>query len=342
MSDFNSSLPIRTEAAGDVVVKVGDATTPAQQLEIDASGRVTTKLTDGTGNAVTSQVNGSARALDVGINVSGVQIDPRSIRALTASDIVTSAQGAPNTIANAWPVKLTDGTNTASFTAAGESKVSVTQPLPTGANTIGTVNAKLQDGAGTAVTSTTINAKQRLDVNAATDGTSGTASPFATTMVGGTDGTNLRALSTDASGKLKVDLFDATGTAFSAGNPLPVAIAASLAGTLVNDYNTVSAVAAAATSNHDYTITTSKTFSGKLFWASASGKLKIEVQTSVDGTTFVSKWVGFNSTANPNIAIALDLLTINDTGVGSKIRISRTNIDKTAMDVYSTISGVEN
>ena len=47
-------------------------------------------LNDGSGNPVTSQVNGTQRALDVGIDVAGVQIDPRSIRALTSSDIVTA------------------------------------------------------------------------------------------------------------------------------------------------------------------------------------------------------------------------------------------------------------
>lgn len=47
-------------------------------------------LNDGAGNPVTSQVNGTQRALDVGIDVAGVQIDPRAIRALTSTDVVTS------------------------------------------------------------------------------------------------------------------------------------------------------------------------------------------------------------------------------------------------------------
>lgn len=140
MADFDSSLPVRTQSPGDVVVKVGDATIPTQQLAVDSSGRVTIKLQDGTGNALTSQVNGAQRALDIGINVAGVQIDPRVIRALTASDIVTANQGTPNTAANRWQVQGTDGTNSQTYLATGEAKVSVTQPLPTGANTIGSVN----------------------------------------------------------------------------------------------------------------------------------------------------------------------------------------------------------
>lgn len=93
MADFNSSLPVRTQTNGDVAVKIVDGTTVSQALGVDASGRLTIKLDDGAGNAVTSQASGAQRALDVGINVSGVQIDPRQIRLLTATDVVTAQQG---------------------------------------------------------------------------------------------------------------------------------------------------------------------------------------------------------------------------------------------------------
>lgn len=128
---------------------------------------------DASGNSITSQSNGSQRALDIGINVSGSQIDPRartwtllnttdSVNALqsgtwttgrtwsllnttdsvnavqsgtwttgrtwdltSATDSVaagqlgtwTVAQGTANTVANAWPITLTDGTDTANITA---------------------------------------------------------------------------------------------------------------------------------------------------------------------------------------------------------------------------------
>lgn len=38
MADFNSSLPVRTQDAGDVIAKLADATIPSQQLAISASG----------------------------------------------------------------------------------------------------------------------------------------------------------------------------------------------------------------------------------------------------------------------------------------------------------------
>jgi hypothetical protein len=43
------------------------------------------------------------------------------------------------------------------------------------------------------------------------DGITSTAVPSVTTQVGGSDGTNLRTISTDTSGKVKIDLFDGSG-----------------------------------------------------------------------------------------------------------------------------------
>jgi hypothetical protein len=40
MADFDSSLPIRTEQDGDVVAKIADATTPSQQLKVEADGSI--------------------------------------------------------------------------------------------------------------------------------------------------------------------------------------------------------------------------------------------------------------------------------------------------------------
>lgn len=87
---FNTSLP---------------ALTNGQQaaLQLDFSGRlfiapltnssvVKAQLQDNAGNGLTSQASGGQRALDVGIDVAGVQVDPRQIRALTSADVVTAVQ----------------------------------------------------------------------------------------------------------------------------------------------------------------------------------------------------------------------------------------------------------
>ena len=130
------------------------------------------------------------------------------------------------------------------------------------------------------------------------------------------------------------------GANVSIANPIPVSVVFP-GGSSVNDYSTVAALAAGASTNHDYAITASKTFYGRMFWAAGSGMIKAEVQISPDGTTFTSKWVGFNSTATPNIEIQLDNLVITETGTGAKIRIIMTNRDNKPQDVYSTISGTE-
>lgn len=258
MSDYNSSLPVRTQNNGDVVAKIGDGTTPSQQLAIDSSGKITSKLNDGSGNAVTSQANGVQRALDVGINVSGVQIDPRSIRALTNSDVV---------------------------------------------------KAQLQDNAGAAITLGQKVSASSVPVVIASDQSSLNVAP----TVG--------------------------GSAVSPTNPFPVYIQDG--GTSINNYNTSAAIAAAGTSNHDYTVTTAKTLHLSQIHAAASGKLKIEcqVETGVASGTFNSIFVGFNSTSNPSIDIPLSAEI--DVAAGVRVRVIRTNLDLAAQDVYSTISGHE-
>jgi hypothetical protein len=64
MADFNSSLPIRTETAGDVIAKIADATTPGQQLAVDASGRIITRIQASDGDAITSTVAGATNPID--------------------------------------------------------------------------------------------------------------------------------------------------------------------------------------------------------------------------------------------------------------------------------------
>lgn len=320
MADYNSSLPVRTETAGDVIIKVADATVPSQQLAIDSSGRVVVKLDDGAGNLITSQASGGQRALDVGINVAGSQVDPRSIRALTSADVVTAAQGAPNSVANSWPVTPTDGTHSASYTVAGEAKVSVTQSLPTGSNTIGSVNqgtspwvvgqstaanlqtsSHLSDGAGNAITSAAAGSTRPLDVA----------------------------------------FRDSSGALFSSTNPLPVAVSQDTLGTEVCSYNTAAALAAAGTSNADYTVTAGKTLLLNQIEASGSGKMKIEVQveSGVASGIFATKFVQFNSTANPNMSIKLASLI--SVAAGVRVRIIRTNKDNQSQDVYSSLLGQE-
>jgi hypothetical protein len=85
------------------------------------------------------------------------------------------------------------------------------------------VPVKLQDGSGTSLTSTSINSKQRLDVNLAGETVPGATAPTYMDMVGGTDGTNARAFSVDTSGRLNTNVNGSvavTGTFWQATQPV--------------------------------------------------------------------------------------------------------------------------
>jgi hypothetical protein len=387
MADFNSSLPVRTQTAGDVQSCLVDYTNPTTQgAKVDTHGSQYAVIANASGVATTSQANGAQQALDVGINVAGVQIDPRQIRALTAADVVTANQGTANTNANGWFVRVTDGTNNVAIkpasTAAAAADpsfvvaLSPNSPLPAGTNAIGTVNASnfpttVDTNYGTVGSSTLRAAAQIGNATGAADFNFGAASAQTLRVAallgnasglidynyGAIDGQAIRTASQigNATGaanfgngatgaqtlRVAANLAVA-GADVTSLNPVPVTIVSTVLGTNVNKYNTTVNVAANGTTNHNYAVTASKTFTGKFFWASASGKIRADVQTSPDGTTFTTFWTGFNSTSDPNISINLDLLSITDTGTGATIRIVITNRDLAAFDVFSTISGVEN
>ncbi len=109
--------------------------------------------------------------------------------------------------------------------------------------------------------------------------------------------------------------------------------------TEVNDYQTSAAVASAATTNHDYTVTALKTLKVFGILASASGRIKVEVIIDPTGTP-VTEFVAFNSTANPNIYI--DVAGLLEVAAGLVIRVVVTNLEKKdSQDVYSTLLGHE-
>lgn len=83
----NASDGLKVNARNAAGTEIFTAAAPGR---IDPTGTTSqpTKTQDGAGNNITSQANSAQRALDVGIDVSGVQVDPRAIRALTNADIV--------------------------------------------------------------------------------------------------------------------------------------------------------------------------------------------------------------------------------------------------------------
>lgn len=139
---------------------------------------------------------------------------------------------------------------------------------------------------------------------------------------------------------LDVAIRDEQGNPFTTSNPLPVTSVDS-EGDEINDYKVDTGVAANASANHDYTVTALKTLKLSKIFASASGKIKAEVkvETAPSSGTFVTKFVKFNSTANPNLDF--DIKELISVAAGVIVRIVITNKDNQAQDVYSTICGHE-
>jgi len=273
MSDQATSLPIRTESAGDVDIFLSDSVTPSQKLKIEADGSINANTT-----------------------ISATDLDIRDL--VFATDKVD----------------------------ASGSEVSLDAATLAALESV-TVSATDLDIRDLAFATDTVDASgSEVSLDAAT------LAALENVVVSATD-LDIRDLDA-ASDSVAAHLKDATGAAFSVANPLPVVVSNNIPGTGILDYNTAAAVAKDATSSHTYTVTAAKTFRGLKFWASASGKMKVEVQIAG-----VSKFVGFNSTANPNIEI--DLKSEIEVAAAATVVIIRTNLDNGAQDLYSTIQGVE-
>jgi hypothetical protein len=111
-------------------------------------------------------------------------------------------------------------------------------------------------------------------------------------------------------------------------------------GTEIHDYDTAAAVGSGSTDNHDYTITSGKTFLLHEVMAAASGAMKIEVQVGVPGGP-TTKAVGFTSMAHPTLQLTFHP-ALEQVSTGTEVvRVIRTNREWRAQDLYSTIIGNE-
>lgn len=170
-----ASNPYRNDPTGTTSQPVTQVTSP-WVTSAAQSGVWSLRLQDGSGNAITSQVSGSQRALDVGIDVAGVQVDPR-------------AQGTAAALSGYWPVRVTDGTNTQpTMDAVGRAGF---QKITDGTNTMPTMDAvgragfqKITDGTNTMPT---MDAVGRAGFQKITDGTNTAAVKAASTAASATD-----------------------------------------------------------------------------------------------------------------------------------------------------------
>jgi hypothetical protein len=224
----------------------------------------TAELTDGThGPAAVKAASTAAIATDPALVVA---ISPNNSVAVTGtffqgtqpvSGTVTANQGTANTAANSWPVEVTDGTNVLGVTAhplrvdptgtttqpvsgtvtVGNASLAVTQstsPWVVGQSTaanlnatvVGTVSAKLQDGAGNNITSDVRGSERPLSVQILD------ASGNQITSFGGSGG-NAAASATGSAVPASADYvgYNSGGNlvGVSTSNPLPVAQQGSVA-----------------------------------------------------------------------------------------------------------------
>jgi hypothetical protein len=98
-------------------------------------------------------------------------------------------------------------------------------------------------------------------------------------------------------------------------------------------------LAANQTSTHEYKVTTGRKLELLQIEATGTGPLKIEVQVETALNTFSTRFVKYNSLENPNLSIHLAApITVPS---GMRVRIIRTNRERYAQEVSTTICGQE-
>lgn len=320
MSDFNSSLPIRTENAGDAIVKVADATTPSQQLKVNVDGSV--NITDNAGSLTVDAVDLDIRDLvfatdKVDASGSVVALDAPTLAALESITVQNGAgvsavniqDGGNSITVDAVDLDIRDLVFATDKADVSGSVIALDAPTLAALESItvqngsGAASVNIQDG-GNSITVDAIDLDVR-DITHVSD----------SIKVG--DGTDFLAVNTD--GSINVVIQEDVGTE-------------------VVNYNTAAAIAAGASSNHDLLFASASKLYQVL--SSASGKLKIEVQVETGAATgiFNTVCVRFNSTASTEADMTLS--KYKAIPAGARVRVIRTNKDVLAQDVYSTVVGI--
>jgi hypothetical protein len=362
MADFNSSLPVRTQNNGDVVVNISDGTTETQKLAVDASGRITVKTDDGAGNPLSSTLISAAYYLNT----------YPAFTALTGGTASTYSALVAGTYNTSLPTLTAGEQGSLQLDSSGRLIISPLSSSSTVTALQGTTpwveNLTQVGGSAIALGQTTMSASLPVTIasnqsalnvlntanGSVAGGTAGTQSLLAglvynTTAPTLTNGQQA-ALQGDVNGNLKVNLETAIpagsnliggtnvyvgGSIATVSNPLPVTITSSTPGTAVQNYQTSAALAAGSSVTLTYTVAASHTFSLERVWTSASGKIKSVVAYS--GNT---AFVGFNSTANPNIDMTF--MAPPTIAAAGTVTVTITNDDLSAFDVYATIEGNQN
>jgi len=337
MADFDSSLPIRTDGAGDVIVKVADATVPSQQLTVEADGSINVNaifapgaeiiITDGT-DTVEVNADGSLNAVvtatDLDIRDLSSAQDSVEVLQATHDDLNLNAnlQVGDADVANGNPVPVSDAGGSLTVDAADLD----IRDLAFATDSVDVSGSEVSLDAGTLAALESITVQNGAGASAVNIQDGGNTITV--------DAADLDIRDLDAA-QDNLAIHDAAGDelGINADGSINVVVLSEQDGTEVVNYTTSASVGSGASVNHDYTVPGSVTFYGQEAWMSASGKIKVQLLINA-----AVKWVGFNSTANPNIRIPLEHLA--KAAATQVVRITITNLDNQSQDVYSTLLGV--
>jgi len=357
MSDYNSSLPVRTENNGDVVSRISDGTLTSQLLTVNADGSL--NITDNSGSLTVDATNLDIRDLafatdkvDVSgssVTVSSTDLDIRDLvfatdkvdvgGSVVALDAPTLAALESITVQNgsgAAAVNIQDGGNSITVDASNldiRDLVFATDKVDVSGSSV-TVSATDLDIRNLSHTQDSIKIGDGTDfiaINA--DGSLNITDNGGSLTVDATD-LDIRDLSA-AQDSVKSQIADGSGTYYSASNPVPVSIVDTISGaTEVLDFKQATAIAGAASDTHSYTVTAAKTLHLQKIIASASGKMKVDIKIAG-----VTKAILFNSTANPNIEYSF--VSPQNLAAAVVVSVVLTNLDNQSQNLYSTIEGYE-
>ena len=159
----------------------------------------------------------------------------------------------------------------------------------------GTVTARLQDASGNNLTSTSIGGVQRLNVSLASAATPGGALPSFVNVYGGTDGSAVRTISVDSTGRQntnpqfpRVTLIDGSGTVTTANTAITVFASSSTRSYLLVQVTTGSAfvnVGATATTVNGINLTAGQGYS----WETTIPQGVVSLISTTTSSRYVAK-----------------------------------------------------
>lgn len=305
MADFDALQPVRTTALNfttEVANAAGSTINPAEDY---AQGSTTSGengvLTLGA-TTTSAPTYTTATSNPLSLTTAGALRIDGSGSTQPVSGTVTANQGTPNTLANGWPVEITDGTNilgTSSHPIRIDPTGTTTQPVSgTVAVTQSTSPWVVKDQADGPVTPGTVASFSIL-----------TGGQYNSTPPTLTNGQQV-ALQVDSAGRLLVDTSPTTVTP-------------------VLTYFTDSAVASGSTTTHS--VAGPVTLDKIDFAASGEMKGTVAIGTTGSETTY---WNGFNSASKQNFEFEMTFPYVILTG--SSVKVTLKNRDTAAQDLYVT------